>query len=414
MEKNIIDKVVKHYLESRDFNGIGVENFDSNSEYPVIKKLIRDGKIDLLRDNDDVNCHIKRFGVRPVKDQLKKIENDGFTGCLYPTPELLKELKAGVGKKSPYTRELMKGVPQLSFRFFDIRMVEWYRNDPRFKYKTDDIHCQIYQKADAKLEGLIIRKDDFEFFRFGFGYNSKKNRAIVALIRDLGALPYAEQAEMKKHELKGDYQPHPVFYEKIIRGNWSNGMSACSAFLAEKHQINKICKIIGKPPLFNTNHSFDDGLPDGFSILIRPTKKEFGNFALLLDQFLGDDINSKFFVGDVDLHIHLKDENEKPVKQSKATIQLLEEWIKSKFTPKNPEDLTKLFKDFRAIRKTRQGPAHRAENNEFNEEYIIKQRELIAKALNVITGLRSILQQHPDAGGYKLPEYLDEPEIWFL
>ncbi len=156
----------------------------------------------------------------PVKDQLKKIESDGFSGCLYPTPELLKELKAGVGKKSPYTRELMKGVPQLSFRFFDIRMVEWYRNDPRFKYKTDDIHCQIYQRADTKVKGLKIRKDDFEFFRFGFAYNSEKNRAIVAFIWDLYKLPYELQIEMKKHELEGDYKLHKGFYETSIRGDF--------------------------------------------------------------------------------------------------------------------------------------------------------------------------------------------------
>ncbi len=414
MEKNIIDKVVKHYLESGHFNGISVRYFVKDAEHSAIKKLIDERKIDLLREDDDVNCHIKRLGVMPVKVQLKKIESDGFSGCLYPTPELLKELKAGVGKKSPYTRELMRGVPQLSFRAFDIRMVEWYRNDPRFKYKTDDIHCQIFQKADTKVKGLKIRKDDFEFFRFGFAYNSEKNRAIVAFIWDLYKLPYELQIEMKKHELEGDYKLHKGFYETSIRGDFSSVISACSAFLMQKTEINKICKIIGKPLLFKTDHSVDDGLPDGFSILIRPTKREFGNFALLLDQFLGDDINSKFFAGDVDLHIHLKDKDDNPVKQSKGTIQLLEEWVNCKFNPRNPEVFKEFFKDFRAIRKTRQGPAHRAENNDFNEEYIIKQSELIEKALNVITGLRSILQQHPKAQDYKIPVYLEKSEIWFM
>ena len=301
----------------------------------------------------------------------------------------------------------MKGVPQLSFRAFDIRMVEWYRNDPRFKYKTDDIHCQIYQRADTKVKGLKIRKDDFEFFRFGFAYNSEKNRAIVAFIWDLYKLPYELQIEMKKHELEGDYKLHKGFYETSIRGDFPSGISACSAFLMQKTEINKICKIIGKPLLFKTDHSVDDGLPDGFSILIRPTKKEFGNFSLLLDQFLGDDISYDFFKKDIDIHDHFKDKDDNPVKKPKGTIQLIEEWVKSKFTPRNPEDFTEFFKDFRAIRKTRQGPAHRAEDNQFSEEYIIKQRELIEKALNVITGLRSILQQHPKAQDYKIPVYLE-------
>ena len=100
MEKNIIDKVVKHYLESGHFNGISVRYFVKDAEHSAIKKLIDERKIDLLREDDDVNCHIKRLGVMPVKDQLKKIESDGFSGCLYPTPELLKELKAWCWKKN--------------------------------------------------------------------------------------------------------------------------------------------------------------------------------------------------------------------------------------------------------------------------------------------------------------------------
>ncbi len=412
MEKNIIDRVVKNYLESRDFNGISVRYFVKDAEHSAIKKLIDERKIDLLREDEDVNCHIKRLGVRPAKDQLKKIESDGFSGCLYPTPELLKELNAGAEEKSPYTQELMRGVSQLSFKAIDIRMVEWYRNDPRFKYKTDDIYCQIFQRADTKVKGLEIRKDDFEFFRFGFAYNSEKNRAIAAFICDLYKLPYELQIEMKKHELKGDYKLHPGFYETSIIGNFPSGISAYTAFLEEKNQINKICKIIGKPSLFKTSHSIDDGLPDGFGILIRPTKKEFGNFALLLDQFLGDDISYDFFKKDIDIHDHFKDKDDNPVKKPKGTIQLLEEWVKSKFTLGNPEAFTEFFKDFRAIRKTRQGPAHRAEDNEFNEEYIIKQRELIEKAFNVIRGLRIMLHKHPKAQDYKIPAYLDESKIW--
>ncbi len=411
MEKNIINKVVKHYLESHDFNGIDVENFDSNSEYPVIKKLIRDGKIDLIWY---AHFYIKNFKARPVNAQIEKIENDGFSGCLYPTPELLKELKAGDRKKSPYTRELMRGVPQLSFRFFDLRMLEWYRNDPRFICEGDDINYRIFQKADTQITGRRLIKDDFEFFRFGFAYNGKKERAIVAFICDLNKLPYEQQIEMERHELKGDYQPHPVFYETKILGNFSSGISACSAFLMEKTEINKICKIIGKPLLFKTDHSADDGLPDGFSILIRPTKKEFGNFALLLDQFLGDDINYDFFKKDIDIHDHFKDKDNNSVKKPKGTIQLIEEWVKNEFYPRKLEGLTEFLKDFRAIRKARQGPAHRAEDNQFSEEYIIKQRDLIEKALNVITGLRSILQQHSKAQDYKIPTYLEELEIWFM
>ena len=92
MQKDIINKVVKHYLESPDFNGIQVDCFVKEAEHSAIKELIAERKIDLLMVGDDVNYHIKRIGVMSVKDQLKKIESNGFSGCLYPTPELLKNL----------------------------------------------------------------------------------------------------------------------------------------------------------------------------------------------------------------------------------------------------------------------------------------------------------------------------------
>ncbi len=408
MEKNIINKVVKHYLESRDFNGIGVENFDSNSEYPVIKKLIRDGKIDLIWY---ANFHIKNFKARPVDAQIEKIENDGFSGCLYPTPELLKELKAGDGKKSPYTRELMKGVPQLSFRFFDLRMLEWYRNDPRFICEGDDMHYRVFNKIDTKTKKQKIIKDDFEFFRFGFGYNSKEDRAVTALIYDLHKLPYAQQVEMKKHELEGDYEPHPVFFDTTIRGNWPSAISIYSAFLMEKIEINKICEIIKKPPLFKTSHSIDGGNPDGFGILLRSTKKEFGDFAILLDKLLGDDINPDFFKGDIELDRRLTDEQGKQEIHRKGTIVLLKEWLEKNFINNNQEDFKKFFKILRDVRKARQKPAHIVEKNEFDKKYIVDQRELISKAYSVVYNIRSILQKHPHVGDYKSPKHLDESDI---
>ncbi len=414
MPKDIIDKVVKHYLESHDFNGIQVNCFAKDAEHSAVKKLIAERKIDLIMVGDDVNHHIKRIGVMPVKDQLESIENKGFTGCLYPTPELLKELNVGENEESPYTQELMRGAPQLTYKYFDLRMLEWYRNDPRFQFEVDDVRGRIIQKFDTEIEDRGIIKDDLELFEFGFAYNSKEYRAVTAFLRKLYRLPRALQIEVKKHELEGDYEPHPSFHDTQVRGSWGTGISACSAFLKEKVEINKICKAIGKPPFFKTNHGGDGKRPDGFCILLRPTKKEFGDFALLLDQLLNDDIDYDFFTGDVDLHNHLTDSDGNPVKHSKGKIQLLEEWIRPVFTPRNPEDIEVVFKNFRDVRKARNRPAHNAENNEFDQKYIIAQRDLLSKAHNAVACLRIILQQHPEATNYKPPEYLDNLEVWLM
>ena len=308
----------------------------------------------------------------------------------------------------------MKGAPQLTYRYFDLRMLEWYRNDPRFQFEVDDIHGRIIQKADTEIEDRGIIKDNLEFFEFGFAYNSKNYRAVVAFLRYLYRLPRAIQIEVKQHELKGDYEPHKSFYDTQIGGNWSSGISICSAFLTEKVEVNKICKAIGKPPFFKMNHGADGKRPDGFYILIRPTKKEFRDFALLLDQLLNDDISYDFFKGDIDIHNHLTDAKGNPVKKSKGTIQLLEEWMSPIFNHENPEYIQAFFKFFRDVRKARNEPAHNVENNEFDQKYIVYQRELLSKAYNAVSGLRGALQKHPEATNYKPPKHLDNLTVWLM
>ena len=168
-----------------------------------------------------------------------------------------------------------------------------------------------------------------------------------------------------------------------------------------------------KPPLFRSE--FDDlKRPDGFGILLRPTKKEFRDFALLLDQLLSDDLNRDFFDGDVKLNRHLTDEYGNRVTQSKGTIQLLEEWIDAKFRPADPKPMEEMFANFRKVRKVRQRPAHKVEDNEFDQKYVEDQRELISNAFDAVRTLRMVLENHPAARKHDVPEYLREAKVWTM
>ncbi len=409
----ILDATIQTYLGSGDFNGMGVAQLVSNGDVSLVRELIAEGQLDLVRGDGHPNPHIKALPPDPIPDQLKIIDEGGLAGCLYPTPKLLSERNAGEGEKAPYTRALKEGAPQLSHRAFDLRALEWYRNDPRFDFEVDDIHGRILQKDGTQIADRAVVQDGLEFFEFGFAYDRDMNRAIAAFIRYLHDLPEELQIQMAVHELDGSYRLHPDFFRTQIIGDFPEKISIYDAFLEEKKQINRFCEQMGKPPLFRTEFR-ELKRPDGFGILLRPTRKEFRDFALLLDQLLSDDLNRDFFKGDVDLVRKLTDEHGNPVPQPKGTIQLLEEWLGKKFRPADPEPMKQMFADFRAVRKVRQKPAHKVEDNHFDQKYVAEQRDLIGSAFGAVRTLRMVLENHPAARKDQVPDYLREAKIWTM
>jgi hypothetical protein len=409
----ILEQVVAHYLRTNDFNGMGVSSLGSSADLIAIKELIAEGSLDLVRGDGHPNPHIKAFPAESIELQIEKIEAHGLEGCLYPTPRLLNERSAGVGETAPYTRALKEGAPQLSFRTFDLRALEWYRNDPRFDFDVDDIHGRILQKQGTQVADRAVVLDGLEFFEFGFAYDSERHRAVAAFIRYLHDLPEAQQIEMQKHELTGSYKLHPDFYRTQIIGDFPERISIYDAFLQEKLEINRICALMGKPKLFRTEYG-DLKRPRGFGILIRPTKKEFRDFALILDQLLSDDLNRDFFKGDLELNRNLTDEDGNLVALPKGTIQLLEEWIGTKFKPAEPADMAELFGNLRAVRKVRQKPAHIVEDNEFDQKYVAEQRQLIIQAFDAVRTLRMVLENHPAARNHEVPDYLRDAKVWTM
>jgi len=410
-QESLLNSVVRHYLESGDFNGYGVFRPDDDIEF--VKALISGRKLDLVRGDGHPNPHIKAFDAEDLETQLAKINEKGLAGCLYPTPEHLEALDAGRDERAPYTKELKLGAPQLSHRSFDLRSLEWYRNDPRFEFRVDDIHGRIIQKAGTEIAGRKTVQDGLDFFEFGFAYDEEKNRAAAAFVRYLHDLPTEIQVQMKLHELEGKFLLHPDFYRTQIIGDFPERISVYDAFLEEKRHVNRMCEMIGKPRLFKTEFQ-NMNRPRGFGILLRPTLKEFRDFALLLDQLLSDDIDNKFFERDIDAHEKLTNAAGEEIKRPIGTIMLLENWIRLKFRPQDPEPMDKLFKDIRAVRQVRQKPAHKFEDDIFDQKFVAEQRALIIKAFDAVRTIRMILENHPQVNGYEIPDYLREAKIWTM
>ena len=412
IQSHAAEMVAQKYLNSGDFNGLPVSTLASiGANVSDVVELIKLRHVDLVRGDNHPNPHIKAFDTEPPEVQIEKIEKSGLEGCLYPTPEMLSCSDIDAREMGPYTAALTLGAPQLSFRVFDLRALEWYRNDPRFELRSDDIHGTIFQRGGTQVAGRQVIRDELDFFEFGFAYNSNMDRAIAAFIRYLHDLPAAQQIELSKLELAGDYKLHPDFYRTQIIGDWPERMSIYEAFLEEKKHINAICKLIGNPPLFRTE--FDDyKRPQGFGILLRPTLKEYRDFCLLLDQLLSDDMDKNFFESDIPTQRQLTDELGNKVIRPIGTIMLLETWITKLFKPAEDGPLKEMFSDFRAVRDERMKPAHKAEENVFDQEYVKLQRELINKGYGAVHTLRMVLENHPRARSYGVPDHIRQAKVW--
>lgn len=395
------------YLGSRDFNGLPLRAFAPDAMFvDDVLLLIRARAIDLVRGDRHENPHIKAFPADAVDEQLRKIDQGGLGhGCLYPTPDLLsKRVNPNDYVGRPYTLELALGACQLDFRPFDMVSLEFYRNDPRYRYDVDDIQGRIIY--DEKYLGTGL---DPLLLSFGFCHSQPDlRRAVAALLRYLNKLEPDQQVHWRRHQLPGEFRLHPGF-ENAINGNWTLGLSIFDAFLEEKNQINIISGLIGRPPLFRT--AKPEKRPVGFGFLIRPTQREFRAFTLQLDQFLGDDINADFFT-ELDKVVRGTSDNGQPMVQPKGTISLLKEWLDKAVSLHDPSVSVEIISNLRRIRQLRQKPAHKHEEDLFDDRFLAEQRDLIIAAYATVRNLRLIFQLHPAAKAHAVPSWLLTEHIW--
>ncbi|GAB4362513.1 MAG: ATPase AAA [Kiloniellaceae bacterium] len=412
----LLTRIREHYIKSNDFNGLPIHALGEADSRLVntVLELIRCGAVDLVRGDGHPNPHIKALPADPIEVQVEKIEREGLgSGCLYPTPRHLSDYVLEDAAGAPFTKELELGSPQLDFRIFDLRLLEWYRNDPRYYYKVDDIHGHIRQRSGTEgADGQVLR-DELDFLEFGFAYNDDWERGIAIFLRYLHDLSPDQQKHLATYQLQERFKLHPDYFRTQIVGAFPERVSIYDAFLEEKHVINEMCKLINKPPLFRTDNKAYER-PHGFGILIRPTKKEYRDFALLLDQLLSDDLNQKFFKDDIPTKEILQRADGSEVSNPIGTITLLENWLRKHFRPREPEVIEKLVKGLRSVRKERQAPAHKVDDNEFDQAYVKAQRDLMDTAFDSVRTIRMALENHPNVHGYDVPDWLRQAKVWSM
>jgi hypothetical protein len=420
--EHILKVITRQYLDSHDFNGLPIQKL--TEIFKVDWKTIKDSIIQLVDQelvgaifsDTEINIHIIRIGFESKETQIEKLSSGNFAACLYPLP---KHLKNAVKKENypgrPYVLAMALGAPQLSFRSFDLSVMEYYRNDPRYRYENDDISGIISIKDEYYETDLVPERDQVLLETFGISYDEENNRAVAVFVRYLANLCPEHQQIWHARELDGNYELHPDYLRNTILGEWGRGVSVFDAFIAEISLINKMGDAMGRPKLFRTNYGdYGENKPKEFGFLIRPTLAEYNRFIHLLDKMLSEDINKKFFMDNIQSQKEFERDDGKIVVQNKGTLSMLDEWIRTYFKTEDWGYWDKAIKSFKKIRKLRQKPAHSFNKDEFDQKYIKEQREIIKRAYEGVRTLRSMLQNHRlvQAANIEIPDWLAEGKIW--
>lgn len=420
MESAIIDEVTKFYFDSGDFNGYPTyrlkEKFGLNDK--AAKKIIRDlvlaRRIDVVFGNIHPNPHIKAFSDSPAEQQLEFLDQLEFSDhfCLYPTAEVLSHYgEIPDYGDEPYKRELALGGGQLDFRVFDLAVLEYYRNDPRYYYHTDFINGHISIHDEHFESDTMAEHDQVLLQTFGFAHDKNLNRAVAVFLRYLSDLSPEHQKLWKAKQLQGDFQLHPDYLRNSM-GHWGTGISIFEAFTQELALINEMSALMDKPLLLR--NTYDEDRPRNFGFLLRPTLAEFNSFVLLLDQLMSDNINKNFFNPELELEEeHIRADGKVEVRQ-KGTIALLDEWVHHYFRPADLQPLDDMVSTFRKVRALRQKPAHSIKEDVFDQKYFHEQRALVMDAYNAVRTIRLVLANHPkvNANPPEINEFLYEGKIW--
>ncbi|MBE4417676.1 AAA family ATPase [Vibrio parahaemolyticus] len=399
MLEKICSLVEEQYFSSGDFNGYPVYKLISELDVNAddMKTIIRDGIVnEILTVEIYANTHIKAFSNVPKEKMLECFDSEEFPAnmCLYIHPNKLSESEHLTKfAESPYQLELAKGKGQLDYMTFDLSVLEFYRNDPRYTYETDFIHGSICITDEYFESSSVPEKDQIILKTFGFAYDDELNRYVAVFARYLANLSPEHQQIWKAKEMNGSIKLHPDYYASSILGSWGTKMSIFEAFVQELELINKMSQLMGKPHLFHNSFVYDR--PKEFGFLLRPTVSEFNSFMLLLDKMMSDNINKKFFENDVEVESEEERSDGKVVIRPKGTIQILAAWIDKFYQTPDPEHVDNMLAAFRKVRKLRQKPAHKVNIDSFDQKLFKEQRKIIIKAYDAVRTLRLMLSNHP-------------------
>jgi hypothetical protein len=327
----------------------------------------------------------------------------------YPKRKLLEKYDdSKVEDVGLFTKQLKLGGSQLEHRFFRRQVLDRYRDDPRFLVEEWGADGTLTIKDKYFLDENTPEDEKISIQTFGYAYDLEDQQVIAVILVDLGRLSVKHQNHWHSFEIEVPCKLDPDYIETNFEAKWTDRVAIYQAFCTELDEINKICSMMEQPPLFR--ETYLDRPPPKFGRLTISTKAAFNEFVQLLDKLISDNFNKDFFKGKVELTEEIEIDNGKKI-VDRGTLQLLDDYLNRYWRFPDPEPKDEMIKVFKEIRKGRQIPAHNIVDDEYDEEILQRQRDLMMRAYKSIRTLRLILKNHPKATYYSPPRWLDEGRI---
>lgn len=418
MEKQWMNAIYSHFIESNDYTGILFEDlfFEWNTSWEEgIRRLIYlIERGDCIIQSSTLPFIIRNYiptiedSVKYLKELIKgkPIKYSQFKECAYPSNSYLITNRSIEGL-APYDKFLALGGAHLQPKYFDLGVLNNYIDDPRYKLQLKDYHGSLsYELAeDTKLD----QKGYYELKTFGLGYDDSGIRVIVTFPRYLRYLSFSQQNHWESYEKMSQCKVSKPYLDNIEAGCFAFPQSIASGVLNERKYINELWNAIFEDKLFLHDYKIED-LPAYYSFLFRPTTKDLNRFYLMLDKLISDDLNMK----------HLRSllqngfDNIPPynVELDKfiGSLAALKEWIDHANTLKDGTKIgEEIILPLKNVRKKRQLEAHKIITENILDSEIYKLHDdILLYVYDSFCKLRIMLSSHPKAVNINPPSSWSE------
>lgn len=386
LEEQIADILAQYWLNENHYCGLptrethyrlSIQPGETPSLYTVrkiIKKLSQNGAVSTREVQNDVWVYPKRPVLEP-RDHLT-VEDVGI-----------------------YTKQLRLGGSQIELLFFDRQALDRYRQDPRFRVVEAEPSGRLHLIDKFYDSPETPDNDHVGIQSLGTAYAPDGHPVVAVILWDLGRLSIKHQNHWASHEVREVCVIDADFVAQEFEAEDIDRVSPYVAFVQELVEINILCELMGKKPLFR--NTYEGQLPQNFAPITKPSWAEYGQFIHLLDKMMSDNLSNDFFRGKFELKQRETIAPGEVRVSNKGTIALLGEYLEKSWkihTPKAKEDI---LATFRQIRKERQEPAHAVTNDLYDPAVVDKQRELIMKAYDAVRTLRLLFMNHRSARAYQ-------------
>lgn len=391
---SLLAGIIDYYLESGDFNGLAV--VPSSDSHEGARTLIADGLVQLVTGTDYLNTHIRpwvRSDWERQLDEFDQVVRGDTGGCLYPTAAGMATRAAlPMAPGKPFLERLLRAESgTLDLAFFEMAAIEGYLNDPAFQFRLGD---DGFSFADVPALTDDLDFDDLTLLKeAGYAYDHSVDpkgeepikRYWAALMCDLAGLPSQHQQRIKTYQLVNPaprIEPHPIWWGRMM-GHWPESIGPFTKVLFEMKALNEVWSLAFGTELFRSTDR-----PPTWGWVLRSTSRDWEGFILTTSTLLVDGLSAK----GLDAAGAPKQNDAGDVVGTLNRLGLL---LDARTSPSTTsEGIRRLLAPLHEVRKERQAPAHKTNENVHDPLILNRQRDLLMRLTETLIQLREFVSTH--------------------